>query len=48
MDFSPKTITVADYVVFALMLLVSTAIGIFYAIKDRKKQNTEEFLLGGR
>ncbi|XP_076801199.1 sodium-coupled monocarboxylate transporter 1-like [Clavelina lepadiformis] len=48
MDFSPKTFSVADYVVFALMLLVSTAIGIFYAIKDRKKQNTEEYLLGGR
>ncbi|XP_076803007.1 sodium-coupled monocarboxylate transporter 1-like [Clavelina lepadiformis] len=48
MDFSPKTFTVADYVVFALMLSVSTAIGIFYVIKDRKKQNIEEYLLGGR
>ncbi|CAK8694363.1 unnamed protein product [Clavelina lepadiformis] len=48
MDFSPKTFSVADYVVFALMLSVSTAIGIFYVIKDRKKQNIEEYLLGGR
>ncbi|CAK8694368.1 unnamed protein product [Clavelina lepadiformis] len=48
MDFSPKTFTVADYVVFALMLSVSTAIGIFYVIKDRKKQNIEEYLMGGR
>ena len=40
--------SIADYVVFALMLLVSAAIGFFYAFKDRKKKNTDDFLLGGR
>lgn len=39
---------VADYAVFSIMLLLSTGIGFFYAIKDRKKQNTEEYLLAGR
>ncbi|ROT80073.1 sodium-dependent multivitamin transporter [Penaeus vannamei] len=34
-----------DYVVFGGMLVLSLAIGIFYAIKSRKKSN-DEFLLG--
>ena len=38
----------ADYAVFALMLVMSTVIGFYYAIKDRKKQSTEEYLLAGR
>lgn len=38
----------ADFVVFACTLGVSALIGLFYAIKDRNKNNTEEFLLGGR
>lgn len=36
-----------DYVLFAAMLCGSAAIGVFYAIKDRKRQNTKEFLLAG-
>jgi len=39
--------TTLDYVLFGLMLAFSAAIGIFYAIKDRNKQNTKEFLLAG-
>lgn len=39
---------ITDYVVFAVMLGISAAIGIFYAIKDRKKGDTQEFLMGGR
>lgn len=36
-----------DYVVFGGMLVLSLAIGIFYAIRSRKKAN-DEFLLGSR
>ena len=35
-----------EYVIFALMLLVSAAIGIFFWYKGQK--NNAEFLLGGR
>ena len=38
---------VLDYVLFGLMLACSAGIGIFYAIKDRHKSNTKEFLLAG-
>ncbi|WAQ97427.1 SC5A6-like protein [Mya arenaria] len=38
---------VLDYVLFGLMLAFSAFIGIFYAIKDRNRQNTKEFLLAG-
>ncbi|KAK3091315.1 hypothetical protein FSP39_018871 [Pinctada imbricata] len=37
-----------DYVVFALTLVVSASIGLFYAIKDRKVKDENEFLLAGR
>ena len=37
-----------DYVVFALTLLISAVIGLYYAIKDRQKNNEKEFLLAGR
>lgn len=40
--------TLADYLVFGLMLILSAFIGIFYALKDRSKNTTDEFLLGGR
>ena len=36
-----------DYVVFAITLSISASIGLYYAIKDRKKDE-EEFLLAGR
>lgn len=42
------SLTVVDYVLFALTLLISVAIGVVYAIKDRKKNDTKTFLLGGR
>ncbi|XP_060555216.1 sodium-coupled monocarboxylate transporter 1-like [Ruditapes philippinarum] len=38
----------ADYLIFVLVLVISTAIGIFFAWRDRKKQNASDFLLGGR
>ncbi|KAK7111370.1 sodium-coupled monocarboxylate transporter 1-like [Littorina saxatilis] len=37
-----------DYVLFVLTLLVSAGIGIFYAIWDRKRNTTNDFLLGGK
>lgn len=42
------TFSAADYVVFAATLLVSASIGLYYAIKDRKKTDEKEFLLAGR
>lgn len=38
----------ADYVVFALMLLVSTGIGLYSARIGRSQSNPREFLTGGR
>ena len=35
-----------DYVVFIAMLMISTVIGLFYAWKDRKSTNEDEFLRG--
>ncbi|XP_058058291.1 sodium-coupled monocarboxylate transporter 2-like [Anopheles bellator] len=41
--------SVEDYTVFAFMLAVSTAIGVYFGVFQRKKnQTTEEYLLGGR
>lgn len=40
--------TWVDYTVFGLMLAVSAAIGIFYGLCSRKKQDTKEFLMAGK
>lgn len=40
--------SLADYIVFGMMLLLSALIGFYYAYKDRSKNTTDEFLLGGR
>jgi sodium-coupled monocarboxylate transporter 8/12 len=40
--------SLVDYFVFALFLLSSALIGIFFAWRDRKKSSKEEFLTGGR
>ena len=37
-----------DYVVFALMLLVSAAIGVYYAIVGKGQSSSSDFLMGGR
>uniref|UniRef100_A0A671LIN5 Uncharacterized protein n=1 Tax=Sinocyclocheilus anshuiensis TaxID=1608454 RepID=A0A671LIN5_9TELE len=42
------TFQVGDYVVFAFLFVVSSGIGVFFAIKERKKASSKEFLVGGR
>ena len=37
-----------DYMVFIMLLIVSSLIGVFFAWKDRKKSSNQEFLTGGR
>ena len=37
-----------DYVIFAIMLMISCGIGIYYAITGAKDQSKENFLLGNR
>uniref|UniRef100_A0A8D2QQ50 Solute carrier family 5 member 12 n=1 Tax=Zosterops lateralis melanops TaxID=1220523 RepID=A0A8D2QQ50_ZOSLA len=37
-----------DYVVFAILFLVSASIGVFFAVKERKKKTSKEFLVGGK
>lgn len=37
-----------DYVVFIGLLVVSSLIGVFFAIKDRNSKNNKDFLTGGR
>ncbi|XP_067672715.1 sodium-coupled monocarboxylate transporter 1-like [Haliotis asinina] len=53
MDYSiytgrAKAFSVVDYVLFSLTLAASLGIGLFFAIKDRMKLDSEEYLLGGR
>ncbi|KAK3526795.1 hypothetical protein QTP70_033563 [Hemibagrus guttatus] len=47
-DGSVGTFQVWDYVVFACLFVVSSGIGVFFAIKERKKVSSKEFLVGGR
>lgn len=37
-----------DYVVWGFTLAASAAIGLYYAIKNRHKNDSNEFMLGGR
>uniref|UniRef100_A0A4W3GYU6 Solute carrier family 5 member 5 n=1 Tax=Callorhinchus milii TaxID=7868 RepID=A0A4W3GYU6_CALMI len=49
MDARSQSFSFFDYVVFSVMLLISTGIGIFHAFLNRnKKKDTEEFFTGGR
>ncbi|XP_016002914.2 sodium-coupled monocarboxylate transporter 2 [Rousettus aegyptiacus] len=43
-----KNFSVWDYVVFAGLFIISSGIGVFFAIKERKKATSMEFLVGGR
>lgn len=37
-----------DYVVFALMLVASAAVGVYFAWTDRRRTSSGDFLTGGR
>ncbi len=37
-----------DYIIFMSMILVSAVIGFYFAWKDRKSYNINEYLLGNR
>ena len=43
-----KAFHAADYAVTACVLGLSAAIGLFYAVKDRKRSTTDNYLLAGR
>jgi Na+/proline symporter len=43
-----RELQIADYVVFAATLGLSAAIGVFYAVRDRRRNTPVEYLLGGR
>ncbi|XP_078071328.1 solute carrier family 5 member 6a [Mustelus asterias] len=40
--------SVVDYVIFALLLVLSSVIGLFYALSGGQQRTTQEFLLAGR
>uniref|UniRef100_UPI00398F4ACD solute carrier family 5 member 6a n=1 Tax=Pristiophorus japonicus TaxID=55135 RepID=UPI00398F4ACD len=40
--------SVADYVIFALLLVFSSVIGLYYALSGGQQRTTQEFLLAGR
>ncbi|KAJ1085826.1 hypothetical protein NDU88_005951 [Pleurodeles waltl] len=48
--FEPEKLTFGlwDYLVFALMLFISTGIGLFYALRKGGQKSAEEFFTGGR
>ena len=48
MDTERKTLHWGDYVVFGASLLASLAIGLYQGWKNRRRQNTEEFLMANR
>ncbi|XP_062403127.1 sodium-coupled monocarboxylate transporter 2 [Sardina pilchardus] len=47
MDNTLRTFQAWDYVVFSCLFVVSSGIGIFFAVKERKAPS-KEFLVGGR
>ncbi|XP_068616101.1 sodium-coupled monocarboxylate transporter 1-like, partial [Brachionichthys hirsutus] len=42
------SLVAADYVVFALMLVVSTSIGVYFSWVNRHQESARDFLTGGR
>ncbi|XP_059167278.1 sodium-coupled monocarboxylate transporter 1-like [Physella acuta] len=43
-----KTFTWLDYVIFGAILFISAAIGLYFAIKDRRNKSMNHFLLAGK
>ena len=46
-SFANRTLHWADFLIFALTIVGSVAIGIYYAIREKHK-TTEDYLLAGR
>uniref|UniRef100_A0A8C8D338 Sodium-dependent multivitamin transporter n=1 Tax=Oncorhynchus tshawytscha TaxID=74940 RepID=A0A8C8D338_ONCTS len=44
----PMHFSTPDYVIFALLLVASTCIGLFYALSGGRQRTTQEFLLADR
>ena len=38
--------TVADYIIFSFMLVISAAVGVFFAYRSRNTETVEDYLLG--
>jgi len=47
-DFQENRFTIPDYVVFAIILAIASAIGLFYGCVGNKQSSTSEFLMAGR
>ncbi|XP_036071514.1 solute carrier family 5 member 6a [Oryzias melastigma] len=45
---APMQFTTVDYVIFALLLVASTGIGLFYAFSGGRQRTTQEFLMADR
>ena len=43
-----KTFHTVDYAIFGITLVIYALIGLYFAIKDRRRNTTEEYLLAGR
>nr|XP_039254641.1 sodium-coupled monocarboxylate transporter 1-like [Styela clava] len=48
MDNSEDYFHPADFVIFGAMLLISTIIGIFFAVRDRSNNSTDNYYFAGR
>lgn len=46
--WTPAVFYWVDYLVFALLLLFSLGIGLFYAFRDRQIKSTSEYLMAGK
>jgi len=47
-DFKDYRFTVWDYVIFAVILLVASVIGLYHGCRGNKQSSTAEFLMAGR
>ena len=47
-DFTDNKFTPWDYVLFAVLLAVSSVIGLYYGCTGSKQKTTAEFLMAGR
>ncbi|KFM59742.1 Sodium-coupled monocarboxylate transporter 1, partial [Stegodyphus mimosarum] len=48
MDVEKAVLGTVDYILFALMLLISAAIGIYFRFSGGKQKTTDEYLLAGK